>query len=118
MLAVLFVVTLLSLASVAAAGSWRSSGARFNPATAARLRLGLNVPYLLLVLAFVAFDAFETVRFGGTVNVPGGVGPGAWVGIAGALLSARPVITATGESRIASSGPPGSSATRRWWVRR
>jgi hypothetical protein len=98
-LAVLFAVTLLSLASIAAAGSWRSSGARFNPATAARLRLGLNVPYVLLVLAFVAFDAFETVRFGGTVNVPGGVGPGAWVGIAGALLSARPVITGPEQDR-------------------
>jgi hypothetical protein len=92
-LAVLFAVTLLSLASIAMAGSWRSSGKRFNPATAARLRLGLNVPYVLLVLAFVGFDVFETVRFGGTVNVPGGVGPGAWVGIAGALLSARPVST-------------------------
>jgi hypothetical protein len=98
-LAILFAVTLLSLASVAAAGAWRSSGARFNPATAARLRLGLNVPYVLLVLAFVAFDAFETVRFGGSVNVPGGVGPGAWVGIAGALLSARPVTTSPGQDR-------------------
>jgi hypothetical protein len=98
-LAVLFAVTLLSLASVAAAGSWRSSGARFSPARAARLRLGLNVPYVLLVLAFIAFDAFETVRFGGTVNVPGGVGPGAWVGIAGALLSARPVITGPEQDR-------------------
>jgi hypothetical protein len=100
-LAVLSAVTLLSLVSVAVAGSWRSSGARFSPATAARLRLGLNVPYVLLVLAFVAFDAFETVRFGGTVNVPGGVGPGAWVGIAGALLGARPVITGPDADRPA-----------------
>jgi hypothetical protein len=98
-LAVLFAVTLLSLVSIAAAGSWRSSGARFNAASAARLRLGLSVPYVLLVLAFVAFDAFETVRFGGSVNVPGGVGPGAWVGIAGALLSARPVITGPKQDR-------------------
>jgi hypothetical protein len=96
---VLFVVTLLSLASVAVAGGWRSAGARFNPATAGRLRLALNVPYVLLVLAFVGFDVFETVRFGGTVNVPGGVGPGAWLGIGGALLSARPVITGPDEDR-------------------
>ena len=89
--AVLFAATLLSLASVAVAGSWRATSARLNPAMAARLRLGLNVPYVLLVLAFVAFDAFESVRFGGTVNVPGGVGPGAWLGIAGALLGAQPV---------------------------
>lgn len=92
-LAVLLVVTLLSLASIALAGSWRSSGARFNPATAGRLRLALNLPYALLVLGFVVFDVVETVRFGGTVNVPGGVGPGAWLGIAGSLFSAQPVIT-------------------------
>ena len=65
-LAVLFAVTLLSLISIAVAGSWRSSSARFNPALAGRLRLALNVPYSLLVLGFVAFDVFETVRFGGT----------------------------------------------------
>jgi hypothetical protein len=93
LLAALFAVTLLSLASIALAGSWRSSRARFNPALAGRLRLTLNAPFTLLVLGFVAFDVFETARFGGTVNVPGGVGPGAWVGIAGSLLSARPVIT-------------------------
>ncbi|OBF09605.1 hypothetical protein [Mycobacterium sp. 852002-10029_SCH5224772] len=89
--AMLVAVTVLAIAGVAVAGSWRSSGARFNPAGAARLRLALNVPYLLLVLAFVVFDAYETVRLGGTVNVPGGVGPGAWVGVAGSLLSAQAV---------------------------
>ncbi|MGO9381059.1 MAG: hypothetical protein ACLP4W_02925 [Mycobacterium sp.] len=92
-LAVLFAATLLSLISIAVAGSWRSSSARFNPALAGRLRLALNIPYALLVLGFVAFDVFETVRFGGTVNVPGGVGPGAWLGIAGSLLGAQPVTT-------------------------
>nr|WP_197517847.1 hypothetical protein [Mycobacterium sp. E796] len=91
LLAVLFAVTLLSLASIVLAGSWRSASAKFNPARAGRLRLALNVPYVLLVVGFVAFDVFETVRFGGSVNVPGGVGPGAWLGIAGSLLSARPV---------------------------
>jgi hypothetical protein len=99
-LAVLLAVTLLSLSSIAVAGSWRASGKRLNAATAGRLRVGLNVPYVLLVLAFVGFDVIETVRFGGTVTVPGGVGPGAWVGIAGALLSAQPVIT----------GPPADDA--------
>ncbi len=68
--AVLGAVTLLSLIAVALPGTER---------WADRLRLGLNVPYLLLVLAFVGFDVFETVRFGGTVTVPGGVGPGAWL---------------------------------------
>ena len=72
----------------------RCAGRRSSAAiTAGGLRFWLNVPYLLLVLGFVGFDAFETIRFGGTVTVPGGVGPGAWLGIAGALLSAQPVIT-------------------------
>lgn len=89
--AVLLAVTVLAVAAVAVAGSWRSAGARFNPASAARLRLALNAPYLLLVLAVVGFDAYETLRFGGTVTVPGGAGPGAWVGVAGSLLSAQAV---------------------------
>lgn len=68
--AVLVAMTALALAAVAVAGSWRAGGARFDPARAARLRLALNVPYLLLVLAFVGFDAVQTVRFGGTSTVP------------------------------------------------
>ncbi|WP_102418826.1 hypothetical protein [Mycobacterium sp. 4858] len=109
--AVLVAATALSVIAVAAAGSWRSSGARFNPAAAARLRLGLNIPYALLVLAFVGFDAFETVKFGGTVNVPGGVGPGAWAGIAGSLLSAQ--AAATG----ARSGPVPEGDEYTGWLR-
>ncbi len=85
--AVLLAVTVLSLVSLAVT---RLGPARSDPALARRIRLGLNVPYLLLVLAFVAFDAYETVRFGGTVQVPGGVGPGAWLGVAGSLLCAQP----------------------------
>jgi hypothetical protein len=104
---VLIVVTVLAVVAVAVAGSWRSAGASFNPARAARLRLALNVPYLLLVLAFVVFDAYETVRFGGTVNVPGGVGPGAWVGVAGSLLSAQAVPTGA----LAGPVPAGDEST-------
>ncbi|MCV7028534.1 DUF7937 domain-containing protein [Mycobacterium sherrisii] len=83
--AVLIAVTVLSLTGVALPGSGSTGRA---------LRLALNVPYLLLVLGFVGFDAVQTVRFGGTVTVPGGVGPGAWAGIAGALLSAQSADTA------------------------
>ncbi|WP_242670002.1 hypothetical protein [Mycobacterium decipiens] len=88
LLALLLAVTLLSLASLAIA----LFGPRLNPALVGRLRLGLNVPYLLLVLGFVVFDAIQTIRSGGTVNVPGGVGPGGWLGITGALLSAQPML--------------------------
>ncbi|SON58975.1 hypothetical protein MSIMFI_00456 [Mycobacterium simulans] len=83
----LLLVTLLSLASLVV------SRVRFDRVMAGRLRTALNIPYLLLVLAFVGYDAFQTIRSGGTVHVPGGVGPGGWLGIAGSLLSAQPVIT-------------------------
>nr|WP_232315446.1 hypothetical protein [Mycobacterium celatum] len=84
---VVLVATLLSLTSIA--GSWR-----LDP-LARRLRAPLNIPYLLLVLGFVVFDVVQTVRYGGSANVPGGIGPGAWLGVAGSLLSAQPLITAT-----------------------
>ncbi len=84
--------TVLSLAAVAAT---YAGGTSRREGLADRLRLGLNAPYALLVLGFVAFDVVNTVRYGGTADVPGGVGPGAWLGIGGALLSAQPLITGT-----------------------
>ncbi|BBZ10625.1 hypothetical protein MBRA_08200 [Mycobacterium branderi] len=94
---ILLVATVLSLTSVA--GSWR-----LDP-LARRLRAPLNIPYLLVVLGVVMFDVVQTVRYGGSANVPGGVGPGAWLGIAGSLLSAQPLITAT---------PADKDRFRRW----
>ncbi|MGH3850936.1 MAG: hypothetical protein ACRDRT_14755, partial [Pseudonocardiaceae bacterium] len=94
-LGLLALATLLSLGSIAAtyAGPWGLSGSRVDPVLAGRLRLSLNAPYLLLVLGFVVFDAVQTVRYGGSVKVPGGLGPGAWLGAAGSLLCAQPVIS-------------------------
>lgn len=86
----LIAATLLSLGSVAATLIGPD-----DPRVAGRLRLALNIPYLLLVVGFVLFDAVQTVRYGGSVKVPGGVGPGAWLGVAGSLLCAQPVITGT-----------------------
>ena len=62
-LGLLMVVTLLSVGSLAAtyAGPWRLLGARANLVLVGRLRLGLNVAYLLLVLAFVVFDVVQTL---------------------------------------------------------
>ena len=86
MFAVLLVVSVLSLTSTTT--RW------FNGSLAGgRLPLLLNAPYLLLVLAFVGYDIEQTVRTAGTVTVPGGVGPGAWAGVAGALLSAQPQLS-------------------------
>jgi hypothetical protein len=95
--AVLLAVTLLSLLAL---GVTRLGPVASHPAVAGRLRAGFNAPYLLLVLAFVGFDVFETVRFAGTVQVPGGVGPGAWLGVAGALLSAQPASTDPADRRF------------------
>jgi hypothetical protein len=76
--AVLGAVTLLSLIAIAAPPG--------------RVRLLLNIPYWLLVLGFIGYDVYETIRSGGSVHVPGGVGPGAWLGIAGSVLSAQPLL--------------------------
>lgn len=86
--------TLLALGSLAATylGPWRITGEHPNPVLAGRLRLTLAAPYLVLVLGVVVFDVVQTVRYGGSAQPPGGVGPGAWLGAAGALLAAQPVL--------------------------
>ncbi|MFV0496427.1 hypothetical protein [Mycobacterium sp.] len=84
---VLALVTLMSLAAPVL------SRAHIDPVVLSRLRLGLNVPYLLLIGTFIAYNVFESIMLGGTVGVPGGIGPGGWLGFAGALLSAQPVFT-------------------------
>ena len=90
--ALLAVVTVLSLAAVAVT---YVIGSRPGNSLAGRLRVALTAPYVLLVAGFVGFDVVQTIRYGGSGNVPGGVGPGAWLGISGALLSAQPSITGT-----------------------
>jgi hypothetical protein len=79
--------TVLSLVAIAIT---RAIDSRPGNAVADRLRLALNAPYALLVAGFVGFDLVQTVRYGGSGSVPGGVGPGAWLGITGALLGALP----------------------------
>jgi hypothetical protein len=90
--ALLVVVTVLSVAAIA---STYVIGARQGNSLADRLRVALNAPYVLLVAGFVGFDVVQTIRYGGSGNVPGGVGPGAWLGISGALLGAQPTIAGT-----------------------
>ena len=88
--ALLAVVTVLSLVAIAVT---YVIGSRPGNSLAGRLRVALNAPYVLLVAGFVGFDIVQTIRYGGTGNVPGGVGPGAWLGISGALLGVQPTIT-------------------------
>jgi hypothetical protein len=90
--ALLAVVTVLSLVAIAVT---YVTGSRASNSLAGRLRVALNAPYVLLVAGIVGFDVVQTMRYGGSGNVPGGVGPGAWLGISGALLSAQPTITGT-----------------------
>lgn len=82
----LVLVTLLSLVSILVARG-RSDGG-----SGARLRLILNIPYLVLIAGFVLYDVAESILQGGTTEVPGGVGPGGWLGAAGALLAAQPAL--------------------------
>ncbi len=81
--ALLAVATALSLVAIAIT---HTIGSRPGNTTAGRVRLALNIPYALLVAGFVGFDVVQTVRYGGSGNVPGGVGPGAWLGISGASV--------------------------------
>ena len=105
--ALLGAVTLLSLLSFAVT----------------RFRVLLNVPYQLLVSAFVVFDVVQTIRSGAGVHVPGGVGPGAWLGVAGSLLAAQPPGGADGDrfrsAQIIGSasmvGASLSTAFHLWW---
>jgi hypothetical protein len=90
--ALLAVATVLSLIAIAVT---YATGSGPGNTLAGRIRVALNVPYALLIASFVGFDVVQTVRYGGSGNVPGGLGPGAWLGIAGALLSAQPTITGT-----------------------
>lgn len=93
--AVVTLATVLSWTAVALTHAGRRGriGARFSSADAAtRIRLALNLPYLLMVVGFLGFTVVQAVVDGGTGDVPPGIGPGVLVGVAGALLSAQPVI--------------------------
>ncbi|WP_019972466.1 hypothetical protein [Mycobacterium sp. 141] len=84
----LAVVTVLSLVAVVCS----HVGTMVAPD---RLRLLLNVPYLVVTVGFVTVTVVQSVSYGGTGTLPPGIGPGAWLGTAGALLAAQPTITGT-----------------------
>jgi hypothetical protein len=58
--------------------------------------LWLNVAYLLFIGAIVLWDLLITVLYGSNGQVPPGVGPGAWIGVTGALLCAQPMLGGQG----------------------
>ncbi len=67
-----------------------------------RLRLPLVAPYLVVVSGFVVLAVVQAVRYGGSASIPPGVGPGAWVGAAGALLAAAPAVQSAAATRFCS----------------
>ena len=92
---VVVIVTLLSIGAALApyVGPWALTAPKANARRTATARYWLNAPYFFCVLGFLVFHLVQTVRDGGTGAVPPGAGPGMWLGIAGALLAAQPVIT-------------------------
>ncbi|WP_019971816.1 hypothetical protein [Mycobacterium sp. 141] len=92
---VLAVVTLLAVVAALTPhlGPLRLNAANPDVRRTGRIRLGLSLAYLVVVIGFVAFHLMQTVHIGGTGAVPPGVGPGMLLGIAGALLAAQPPIT-------------------------
>lgn len=90
----LVIVTLLPLIAVLL--THKGPNGFRNPAAGVdglnRLRLTLAAPYLAVVAGFIVFAVVQVVRVGGTNIVPPGVGPGLWLGLAGALLVAQPVL--------------------------
>ena len=81
--AALAFVTLLALGAIAV------SYVRPNIGGPAKVRIALSAPYLVFVAAFVGYAIVRAIQLGGTGTVPPGVGPGAWIGAAGALLGAQ-----------------------------
>jgi hypothetical protein len=95
MFGVLAVVTLLAIvaALVPHVGPFRLGGPQSDVRQTSRIRLLLTVAYFVVVLGFVGYHLVRTVGNGGTGAVPPGVGPGLFLGVAGALLAGQPPIT-------------------------
>lgn len=96
-MAVLVVVTLSALAAPAIGELSR----RRSPGEPAGPRLPLCAPYLLVVAAFTITAIIGALRHGGDGVAAPGVGPGALVGLAGALLAAHPAAPAGANTRTA-----------------
>ncbi|WP_286171782.1 hypothetical protein [Mycobacterium sp. BK086] len=84
---VVILATLLSSCAVAT-----SFVSRLDPTLVNRARFWLNVPYVIVVAGFVLFGTVQSVRYSGNGEVPPGVGPAVWTGLAGSLLAAQPVL--------------------------
>ncbi|WP_234813114.1 DUF7937 domain-containing protein [Mycolicibacterium confluentis] len=107
--ALLVVVTLVSLVALVLshAGGGRATHADSDRVN--RLRLVLNVPYLALAVGFLGWAVVQSFSTGGTADVPPGVGPGVWIGLAGALLAAQPVFS---EGAVLDTAPSASGVCR------
>lgn len=89
-------LSLISLAVTFPAHSAKRAAQPPQRSGTPKTRLLMNTPYLVVVAGTLAFTLVELLRYGGTGEVPGGIGPGAIAGVAGALLAAQPPLTGTG----------------------
>lgn len=92
---VLALVTLTALAGIVVSAVGRR-GNTGGPERAT-LRLALSLPYLIVVAGFVLFSIITSIRNGGNGIAAPGVGSGALLGLAGALLAGQPVTAAADE---------------------
>ena len=91
-LGLLMVVTLLALTALVLTHVRADAGHTSRSNT---MRLMLTAPYFAVVAVFVGFTIVQSIRYGGTGMVAPGVGPGVWLGAAGAALAAQPAMGTT-----------------------
>lgn len=96
--ALVVIVTLLAWGALIAGYVGRRGKRSVSPPTASpsRTRFGLALPYLVVAAGFVAFTFVQAMRFGGSGDVPPGIGPGLLAGLAGALFVAQPPVSGGG----------------------
>lgn len=83
-------ITLLSVLSIAVGylAKFGVFGQGMPAQNTAIIRALVNVPYLLLVVLYVVFDAIQAGDYAGEVG--GGLGPAVGIGLAGVLIAASP----------------------------
>ncbi|UXA20596.1 hypothetical protein KXD98_05535 [Mycobacterium sp. SMC-4] len=93
LLSLLVLATLLSLTGLALThvGPLSTQTENADHTAVNRARLLLNVPYLVMATGYAIYAVVQSFATGSSVEVPPGIGPGAYLGLVGALLAAQPM---------------------------